>query len=218
LTKTSDRYVIGLTGNIATGKSTVAAMLGKLGACVIDADQLAHWAMRAGTEINRRIVERFGHEVLRPDGEIDRSVLGPLVFADPRALRDLERIVHPVVVEETLHQIEACQQPVAVVEAIKLLEADMQKHCDAVWVVTCSRQQQIDRLTHMRDLTASQAELRVDAQPPIEEKIARADLVIDNHCALEQTWAQVVRAWNAIPNAPSRPRKSYQQEECISSG
>jgi len=221
LTKRSDPYVVGLTGNIATGKSTVAAMLGKLGACVIDADKLAHWAMRAGTEVNRRIVERFGRQVLRPDGEIDRAKLGPLVFANPGALRDLENIVHPAVVAETLHRIAACEQPVVVVEAIKLLEADMHEHCDAVWVVTSSRQQQIDRLVRARDLSPSQAELRVDAQPPAEEKIAQADLVIGNDRALEETCAQVVRAWNAIPGVPRASTgtwRSHKSEEAGSVG
>lgn len=215
MTNRNEPYVIGLTGNIATGKSTVARMLRELGACVIDADRLAHWAMRAGGEVNRRIVERFGREVLLPDGEVDRARLAPSVFADASALRDLERIVHPVVVAETLRRIAACEQPVAVVEAIKLLEADMHKHCDAVWVVTSSRQQQIARLMHGRKMTASEAELRVDAQSPAEHKVAQADLVIDNDRGLSDTWAQVVRAWNSIPGiprAPARPWQNHQKE------
>jgi len=209
LSDKSDLYVIGLTGNIATGKSVVAAMLEKLGACVIDADVLAHRAMRTGTEVNRRIVERFGREVLRADGEIDRARLGPIVFSDPSALEDLESIVHPAVEQETLRQIAACERPVAVVEAIKLLEANMHEHCDAVWVVTCSRQQQIARLVTSRDLTTSEAELRVNAQPPPDEKVARADLVIDNSRRLEDTWSQVVCAWRAIPGAPSAPASGW---------
>jgi len=208
----SDPYVIGLTGNIATGKSVVAAMLQKLGACVIDADKLAHWAMRPGTRVSRRIVERFGREVLCVDGEINRAKLGAIVFSDPSALEDLESIVHPAVKEETLRQIAACARPVAVVEAIKLLEANMHEHCDAVWVVTCSRQQQIARLVACRDLTTSEAQLRVDAQPPPEEKVARADLVIDNSGQVEDTWSQVVRAWRAIPGAPTSVLPSLRGE------
>jgi len=202
LTSGSEPYVIGLTGNIATGKSTVAAMLGDLGACLIDADELAHWAMRAGSQVNRRIVQRFGSQALDPNGEIDRAWLGALVFSDPGALRDLEVIVHPVVIEETLRRISACEQPVVVVEAIKLLEAEMDRHCDAVWVVTSSRRQQIERLVRTRHLTAAQAELRVDAQPPAQHKVARADVVIDNDGELTETWGQVAGAWNAIPGAP----------------
>ena len=213
MTNRSHPYVIGLTGNIATGKTTVAAMLQELGAWVIDADKLAHLAMRAGSDVHRRIVERFGCEVLGPDGEIDRDNLAPLVFSDPSALEDLEGIVQPVVVEETLRQIAVCNQPVAVVEAIKLLEAKMHEHCDAVWVVTSSRQQQIDRLMRARRLTAAQAALRVDAQTPAEEKVAQADLVIDNDGGLDETWAQLVRAWNAIPGAPRMQIRAWRKRQ-----
>ncbi len=194
-------YVIGLTGNIATGKSTVAAMLARLGAYVIDADKLAHRAMRAGGKVHRRIVARFGQGILAADGEIDRAKLGAIVFADAQALQDLERIVHPAVVQETLRLLAECAAEVAVIEAIKLLEAQMHRYCQAVWVVTCRREQQIQRLMHTRHLSRAEAELRVAAQPPPEEKLARADVVIDNANGLEETWRQVVRAWNAIPGA-----------------
>ncbi|MBC7234738.1 MAG: dephospho-CoA kinase [Chloroflexi bacterium] len=192
-------YVIGLTGNIAVGKSTVAAMLAELGACVIDADQLAHEAMRPGTEVQRRIVAHFGPGVLDAEGRIDRRALGDIVFADAAALRALEQIVHPAVIAETLRRLATCTAPVAVVEAIKLIEAGMDRHCDAVWVVTASHQEQVRRLMETRSLTRAQAELRIDAQPPAEEKVARADVVIDNSATLDATWQQVVRAWNRIP-------------------
>lgn len=192
-------YVIGLTGNIACGKSTVAAMLRRLGACVIDADRLAHEAMRAGSEVHAGIVARFGRAILREDGEIDRAALGAIVFSDAEALADLERLVHPVVVAECLRRLAACGSAVAVVEAIKLLEADMHQHCDAVWVVACPREQQLARLMQTRGLDAEQAALRVDAQPPQALKAARADRVIDNGGALEDTWRQVLAGWNAIP-------------------
>lgn len=198
-------YVIGLTGNIATGKSSVAAMLGRLGACVIDADKLAHWVMRAGTEAHRRVVDRFGSHVLRPDGEIDRGVLGRIVFSDQEALQALEQIVHPVVVAETLQRLRACERPVAVVEAVKLFEAQMHRYCDAVWVVTCSYEQQLERLVHKRHLSVDEARLRITAQPPVEAKLARAHVVIDNSGSLQETWAQVVQAWNRIPCAPKVP-------------
>ena len=198
-------YVIGLTGNIATGKSSVAAMLGSLGAWVIDADELAHWAMRAGTEANRCIVERFGAQVLRQDGEINRPTLAQIVFSDTRALQDLEKIIHPVVVAETLRRLSASSRPVAVVEAIKLLEAQMHTYCDAVWVVTCTCEQQLERLMRARHLSVEQARLRIAAQPPASVKLAQAHVVIDNSHELEETWAQVLRAWNEIPGAPRVP-------------
>lgn len=201
--------VIGLTGNIACGKSTVAKMLEALGAYVIDADHLAHEAMRPGTVVHRAIVARFGEDILMEDGQINRRRLGGIVFRDAAALAELERIVHPVVVAETLRLLAACDRPVAVVEAIKLLEAQMHRHCDAVWVVTCSREQQMARLMAYRHLSAEEAEVRIAAQPPQEEKVARADVIIDNSGTLEETWQQVVCAWNALPGAPPAPVVSW---------
>jgi dephospho-CoA kinase len=192
-------YVIGLTGNIASGKSTIAAMLARLGAFVLDADQLAHWAMRSGTDAHHRILMRFGPSFLAADGEIDRRALGALVFTESAALCDLEQIVHPAVVAETLRRLDSSDAAVGVIEAIKLLEASMRRYCDAVWVVTTSRATQIQRLVHTRSLTVVEAELRIDAQPPPELKVAQADIVIDNSGSLEETWGQVIRAWEAIP-------------------
>jgi dephospho-CoA kinase len=192
-------YVIGLTGNIATGKSTVAAVLGSLGADVLDADKLGHWVMRAGTEVYQHIVARFGCQILAPNGEIDRSRLGPVVFADPQALADLESFVHPAVVQETLRWIAASQSSVRVVEAVKLLEAEMDRFCQAVWVVTALRVQQVERLMTTRHLDREAAELRLAAQPASEERARRADVLIDNSGTLAETWRQVLAAWNEIP-------------------
>ncbi|MBC7314843.1 MAG: dephospho-CoA kinase [Chloroflexi bacterium] len=200
--------VIGLTGNIACGKSTVAKMLEALGACVIDADRLAHEAMRPGTAVHRAIVERFGEDILAEHGEIDRRKLGAIVFRDAEALADLERIVHPAVIAETLRRLAECHRPVAVVEAIKLLEAEMHRYCHRVWVVTCSRDQQMVRLMENRGLSAEEAEARIMAQPPQALKVARADVVIENSGALDETWRQVVRAWNALPGVPPAPTEA----------
>jgi len=192
-------YTIGLTGNIATGKSTVARMLADLGAYTIDADSLAHAVMGAGTDVHRAISARFGADVVAPDGEIDRAALGAIVFSDPAALADLERIVHPPVVALTLRLLEASTAAVRVVEAIKLLEAEMHRHCDAVWVVVAPREQQLKRLIRTRGLARAEAERRIDAQPPQAEKAARADVIIDNSGSLDETRARVLRAWRAIP-------------------
>jgi dephospho-CoA kinase len=212
-------FVIGLTGNIATGKSTVMAMLARLGAFIIDADKLAHHLMRAGTPLQQHIVVRFGAGVLAPSGEIDRARLGAVVFADAQALRDLEAIVHPAVVTETLALLRAVTEPIAVVEAIKLLEAGMARHCQAVWVVTTSRAQQVERLVRTRHLSPAEAELRIAAQAPATAQVARADVVIDNGGALADTWAQVVRAWNAIPGAPRvTPEVRWADESRVAEG
>lgn len=196
---TSRPYVIGVTGNIATGKSTVARMLEQLGAERIDADRVAHRLMRPGTEVHAAVVHTFGSYVLADDGQIDRSRLGRIVFGDPEALAMLEACVHPAVVAETLARIETCKAEVICIEAIKLLEAQMAQHCDSIWVVTCSRERQIERLTGKRHMTRKEAEHRIDVQPDPSLKLDRADMHIENDSTLEQTWRQVLRAWNEIP-------------------
>ncbi len=192
-------YVIGLTGNIATGKSTVATMLATLGACVIDADQVAHEVMRAGSEINSRIVARFGPRVRRPDGEIDRPWLASVVFSDPTALHDLEEIVHPAVITEIKRRLAECCRPICVIEAIKLLESGLDRLCNAIWVVICRQEQQLARLMDTRRLDRCQALKRIKAQPDPTLKLARADIIIDNSGSLDNTYAQVLSAWRAIP-------------------
>jgi len=190
--------LIGLTGNIGTGKSTVAGMLAELGAEVIDADKVAHDVMRASTPAHARIVETFGLEVLDSDGEIDRVRLGALVFADPSALARLEAIVHPATLEAIHHRIGDTSADVVVVEAIKLIEVGMADACDSVWVTTCWPEQQVCRIVGGRGLSQAEAEQRVRAQPPQEEKIACADVVIDTSGTLSRTQAQVWAAWERL--------------------
>jgi dephospho-CoA kinase len=194
----ASRRLIGLTGNIGTGKSTVAAMLAELGAEVIDADRVAHEVMQAGTLAHRRIVEAFGLEVLDPDGEIDRARLGAIVFADPAALMRLEALVHPATLEAISRRVAATSADVVVVEAIKLIESGIADGCDSVWVTTCRPEQQVHRIVGGRGLSRAQAEQRVRAQPPQEEKIARADVVIDTAGSLSRTRAQVQAAWERL--------------------
>ena len=140
------KRLIGLTGNIACGKSSVAAMLGDLGAEVIDADKLVHRLMEPGTESWRTIRHRFGEDVLRPDGTINRPRLGDIVFRDPEALRDLESILHPPVRKLAEARIAASRRPAVILEAIKLIEAGWDQRVNSLWVVACSRDQQIERL------------------------------------------------------------------------
>lgn len=194
----SHPLLIGLTGNIATGKSTVTAMLAKLGAEVIDADRVAHEVMRAGSPVHDQIVATFGPEVLAPDGEIDRQRLGAIVFADPAALARLEALVHPAVIAEVGRRITASTAPVVVVEAIKLIESGIAEGCDSVWVTTCRPDQQVRRLMAGRKMSRAEAEQRVQAQPRQEDKIARADVVIDTSGTLAQTQAQVWAAWDGL--------------------
>jgi len=190
--------IIGLTGNIGTGKSTVAGMLAELGAETIDADLVAHEVMRAGTPAHRQIVETFGPEVLAPDGKIDRKRLGGIVFADPAALARLEAIVHPATLKAVIQRIVSSAANVVVVEAIKLVESGMADSYDSVWVTTCRTEQQIARITEARGLSRAEAEQRVRAQPPQGKKIARADVVVDTSGSLSQTRAQVQAAWERL--------------------
>ncbi|HEU4326963.1 MAG TPA: dephospho-CoA kinase [Roseiflexaceae bacterium] len=196
-------YLIGLTGNIACGKSTVLALLAQRGAAVIDADRVTHELQQPGQPVYTRIVETFGSEILvAPNGPIDRRRLGAIVFTDPARLRQLEQIVHPAVratITAWLEQQAAAVPPgarqVAVIDAIKLLEAGWKQVCDAIWVVTCPPEQQEARLVATRGMTPEEARTRIAAQPPQAEKVTLADVVIDNGGTLEQTHAQVEAAW-----------------------
>jgi dephospho-CoA kinase len=192
-------YVIGLTGNIATGKSEVASMLADLGAHVIDADRVAHEVMRPDGPAYQDVVKAFGPGILAGDGTIDRSHLGEIVFRDPVALRRLERAVHPSVKAEVDRRIAQATEPVIVVEAIKLIEAGMHRPYDSLWVVTAPRSRQIGRLIRERGLSEPEAALRIDAQPPQRDKVALADRVIVNDSSLEELRGKVLAAWMQIP-------------------
>jgi dephospho-CoA kinase len=192
------KYLIGLTGNIATGKSAVLRMLRRLGARVIDADALVHQLMAKGTPVWQAILDEFGEGILGPEGEIDRGKLGAVVFTDAEALKRLEAIVHPAVAARVDELIRQATEPVVVVEAIKLIEAGWHRTCDALWVVTCPREQQLERLMRTRKLSREEALLRIEAQPPQEDKVALADVVIDNSGSLKEMREQVEREWERL--------------------
>jgi dephospho-CoA kinase len=198
--------LIGLTGNIATGKSAVTRMLAELGAHVIDADKVAHQVMAPSGPAYDAVVNAFGPAILAPDGTLDRGKLGAIVFRDPNALRCLEAAVHPATIAEVTRRIIEASEPVVVVEAIKLIEAGMHRSYDALWVVTAPRSLQIARLVSMRGLSEEAATLRVDSQPPQEEKVAVADLVIANDGDLDALREKVQAAWSEI--RASRNRQS----------
>src|SRR4051794_24955563 len=189
---------VGLTGNIACGKSTIGRLLEARGAEYIDADRLVHALMERGQPEQAQIVERFGPEVQMADGRIDRARLGGIVFADPAALRDLEGILHPGVRAEIRRRIAASTAPIVVVDAIKLFEGGLAAEMDAVIVVICPRAEQVRRLTTKRGLTVEQAEIRIDAQNPQEEKARQATIVIDNGGTHAETERQVDAALAAL--------------------
>lgn len=191
-------YIIGLTGNIACGKSTVLRELDRMGAATLDADAVVHRLMRPGTPVHAAIVAAFGKEIVAPDGQIDRGALGEIVFRDPAALARLESIVHPAVLDYTWRWLDRVEAEVAVIDAIKLIEAGIADRCDEVWVVTCPREEQLRRLIAYRRLSREEALVRTAAQSSQEDKVARADLVIDNGGPRERTRDQVRAAWAAV--------------------
>lgn len=192
------KILIGLTGNIACGKSTVLRRLRELGAHTIDADALIHVILRRGGAAFEPVLAEFGPSILREDGEIDRRALGKIVFSDPEKLHRLEAIEHPIVRSMIGEQIKSAPERVVVLDAIKLFESGWAEKCDTVWVVTCLRAQQIERLTATRGYSQEEAEMRVNAQAPQEEKAARANVVIDNSGTLAQTYEQVEEAWRLL--------------------
>lgn len=193
------RGVIGLTGNIATGKSTVAGMLRDFGAVVINADQLAREVVQPGSPTLAAIVQHFGTHILHDDGTLDRRALGRIVFSDVTQLRALETIVHPPVralLQERLARVPP--DKVAVLEVIRLFEGGLDALCDAVWVTHCPETLQRARLIRERGFTPEEAEQRIRIQTSPTEKIARAHIVIDTSGTLEETRQQVERAWRAF--------------------
>ncbi|MGI9148632.1 MAG: dephospho-CoA kinase [Chloroflexota bacterium] len=190
-------FLLGLTGNIACGKSTVGRVLAeRYGADYVDADRLVHALYAPGTLETLAIADRFGQHLVRAeDGTIDRRRLGDVVLADPNALRELERILDPGVRRALDERIAHTQAAVLVLDAIRLIEAGTAGRCDAVWVVVCDRAVQMQRLQTSRGMSATQAALRIAAQVPAEEKLPHATAVISNHGTVAELASQVEAAW-----------------------
>lgn len=192
------KYVIGLTGNIATGKSVVRKMLEHLGAYGIDADAFSHRAIAKGAPGYQKVLDAFGKWVLDENGEVDRGKLGRLVFSDPQALKQLESIVHPLIYQAVDLMIQRATQRVVVIEAIKLLEGKLVSGCDTIWTTDAPESVQKARLMERRGMSEADALQRIHAQPAQEMKTAAANVVIQNTGSYENTWKQVVAAWKVI--------------------
>lgn len=198
MSKPTGKYIIGLTGNIATGKSVVRRMLEHLGAYTIDADSLGHRAIAKGAPGYQPVLALFGKWIIGKDGEIDRSRLADLVFRDPVALEQLEDIVHPLVEQAVDIFIRRARQKVVVVEAIKLLESSLKTSCNTIWVTYAPENIQVERLMRKRGMSREQALERIHAQLPQSEKIAAAAVVIRNSGSYDDLWKQVSEAWKQV--------------------
>lgn len=205
-----NKYVIGLTGNIATGKSVVRQMLQHLGAYTIDADGLAHQAMSPGAPAYRPVVEAFGQIILNPDKTINRAVLGNMAFSNPEALKKLEAITHPIIGQAINTLVSRSKQPVVVIEAIKLLEGSLASDVDAVWVVDASPKTQYIRLITKRKMSEQDAKQRILSQNAQAEKLKKANVIIKNDGNVEETWKLVQAAWKAIPRPDGTKATSTQ--------
>jgi dephospho-CoA kinase len=202
--------VAGMTGGIASGKSTVAEMFARNGARIIDADRIARETVRKGTPAYADIVALFGDTILQKDGEIDRSRLAAIVFHDVTQRKALERIVHPRVQEETSRRLERIRredpQAVVILDVPLLFESGMDRGLDQIIVVYVPAGVQIQRLMARDGYSEADALARIRSQMPIEEKKSLADMVIDNSGSLENTWAQTLEVYHQLavgaePNA-----------------
>jgi dephospho-CoA kinase len=194
--------VAGLTGGIATGKSTVAAILAEAGARIIDADAIAREAARKAGPTYDDIIAHFGSGILLADGEIDRKLLAAVIFSDPAKQRALERIIHPHVKAETARHLERIRdetpEAVVIIDVPLLFEAGMDRGLDAVIVVYVPETIQIQRLIARDRLSEPEARARLRAQIPIDQKKSRATHVIDNSGDLENTRAQALEVYRKL--------------------
>lgn len=193
--------VIGLTGGPGTGKSTVASILARRGAAVIEADRLGHQAYAPGTEGWRTVVEAFGPEIVGPDGTIDRRRLGAIVFSDPEKLRRLNAIIHPIIRRLITEQLERFRREgvrVVVIEAALLFEAGWEDLVDEVWVTEAPAEVAIARYVARTGLPEAEVRRRVAAQLDATEKVRRAHRVIDTSGTLAAVERQVERLWDEL--------------------
>lgn len=193
---TKTKTIIGLTGNIATGKSVVRRMLTNAGALNLDADVIAHRLYYQNGPAYEQVVDTFGSVILLEDGQISRQKLGQIVFSNAEKLRTLEAILHPLVTEAIQKHINQSQTPIIAFEAIKLFEAGLDNICDQVWVSQASEKVQLARLVQNRKLTKQAAALRLESQTSQIEKRKQADVVINTEGSFFDTWQQVIRALN----------------------
>jgi len=193
--------VVGLTGGICSGKSTVAAMFERLGAVVIDADRVAHELQAPWQPLFEAIVSAFGRQIVGDDGRIDRRRLGAIVFSDPKARARLEEILHPAIVEECerrIQQARASGAAVCLLDAALLIESGRHARFDIMVLVEASEAVQLERLMARMGLSQEEAMQRIRSQVPLEEKRRHAKFVIENGGSLKETERQVRAVWEQL--------------------
>ena len=190
--------IIGLTGGIGSGKSTVSQFLAELGAVVIDTDKVGHEAFKPGTESWQRVVAAFGRSIVTADGNIDRKKLGEIVFDSPVELLKLEQIIHPAISEIVIARIEEYRQQgvkVVVLEVPLLVEAGWASLVDEVWVTTAPEPVILRRLEERTGMTEQESLARMRSQLPSEERLKHADTVIDTNCTLDELRKKIKELW-----------------------
>ena len=193
--------VIGLTGGIGSGKSTVSQFLAELGAVILDADKVGHGALKSDTELRQEVITAFGRQILTANGGIDRKKLGEIVFKGPDSLSRLNQIMHPRMYEIIKAQLEDYRRQgvaVVVLEAPLLLEAGWTPLVDEVWVTVASEATVLRRLKERAELSEKEALARIRSQLALEERVKHADVVINTDCDLDELKARVGELWRGL--------------------
>ncbi len=197
-----NNLILGITGNIASGKSLIAGAFARRGAAVVDADRLAREIVTAGNPVLQQIVAQFGRAILLENGELNRAQLGQIIFADPAAREELNRITHPAIADLAIARLQQLKAkpgiPLVIYEAPLLFEAGAEGRVDRVLVVKVEPQVQLQRLMARDGLDESAAKQRIAAQMSQQEKLARADFIIDNSGTVEQALRQVDELWERL--------------------
>ena len=202
------RYVIGLTGGIACGKSAVSHVLRELGAGIIDADRIGHEVLYAGQEAYSQVVQAFGQEILNEQGEIDRKRLGAMVFAEKKKLSQLNSITHPHIINNIVKQIEA-GDGIIVLDAALLFETGLDALCDEIWLVMAKKEEQLRRILLRDGLSRQAAERRVQSQGDYAQKRGKAKHIIDNSGSLGELEREVKRLYQQVEEICAEKRKRF---------
>jgi dephospho-CoA kinase len=194
--------IIGLTGGIASGKSTVSHILENLGAVIIDADMIAREIVKPGHKVLNKLVEVFGNQILNMDGTLNRKFLGNIVFNDADKLELINNITHPEIRNTIVEKIDEihgrCEKKIIIIDAAVLFESGLNKLTDEVWLVHVDNKTQIKRLIERDNMTLKEAEARIKSQMPVDDKIKMSDKIIDNMGDVKYTQEQVKELWNNL--------------------